>query len=74
MLKEKLKLVKDRLKYWHQSHTQNLEGKIKKAKDCMSCLYVKAETQGLAEDELGEINFLSSKILSLSKLHASVQW
>jgi len=33
VLKEKLKLNKDSLKLWHQSHTQNLVGKINSAKD-----------------------------------------
>jgi len=71
VLKEKLKMIKGSLKFWHQSHTQYLDGKIKLVKDQISCLDVKAEEHKLEEEELGEIHFLSSEILSLSNLHAS---
>jgi len=60
VLNEKLKLIKGSLKVWHQSHTQNLDGKINLAKERISRLDVKAEEQDLAEEEVGEIHALSS--------------
>jgi len=74
VLKEKLKLIKGCQKLWHQSHTQNLEGKIQSVKDRISCLDVKAEDHDLEEEELKEIHLLSAEVLSLSKLHAGIQW
>jgi len=74
VLKEKLKLIKGCLKLWHWSHTQNLECKIQSAKDCISMLDVKAEVHDLEEEEVGELHLLSAEVLSLSKLHASIQW
>jgi hypothetical protein len=74
VLKEKLKLIKGSLKLWHQTHTQNLQSKILYVKECLSVLDVKAEEQDLADDELEEVHFLSSDVLSLSKFHASIQW
>jgi exonuclease III len=74
VLKEKLKLIKGSLKMWHQTHTQNLQAKIQSAKDRLSCLDVKAEEQDLLDEELGEVHLLSSEVISLSKLHASIQW
>jgi len=37
-------------------------------------LDVKAEEQDLVDEELGEVHLLSSEVLSLSKLNASIQW
>ena len=59
---------------WHQSHTQNLEGKIQSAKDSISLLDVKAEDHVLEEEEAGELFLLSAEVLSLSKLQVSIQW
>lgn len=63
MLKENLKLIKDRLKLWHQNHTQNLEDKIKAVKDHMSFLDAKGDEQDLTKEKLRDINSLSSEIL-----------
>jgi len=71
--KEKLKFIKGSLKEWHQSHTQNLEGKISKAKDRIISLDVKSEEEELEVEEMEELHSLSAEILSLSKLHSSMQ-
>lgn len=60
VLKENLKLIKDRLKLWHQNHTQNLDDKIKAVKDHISFLDAKGDEQDLTEEKLREINSLSS--------------
>jgi len=59
---------------WHQTHTQNITRKIQYVKDRLSWLDVKAKDHDLAYDELGEVHLFSSEVLSLSKLHASIQW
>ncbi|PNX72998.1 cysteine-rich receptor-like protein kinase [Trifolium pratense] len=51
VLKEKFKLIKVRLKEWHKRHTQNLEAKIKEAKEDLKRLEIKGELGGLSEEE-----------------------
>ena len=74
VLKEKFKLIKGSLKRWHQSHTQNLKGKISKAKDHVFSLDVKSEEEDPVVEEMEELHSFSVEVLSLSKLHSSMQW
>jgi hypothetical protein len=52
VLKEKLKMIKVVLREWHQSHTQNILGKIIYVKDRISSLDEKGELSTLGEDEV----------------------
>jgi len=74
VLKEKLKLIKDRLKVWHQNHTQNLDVHIKQVKKRNSSLDIKGEVHHLDVVRLEELHSLSSNLMSLSKLYLSILW
>jgi hypothetical protein len=60
VLKEKLKLLKGRLKIWHQRY--------------MASLDVKGEVQGLEEEVIEKIHLLYTDVVALSNLHSSIQW
>ncbi|PNX92269.1 cysteine-rich receptor-like protein kinase [Trifolium pratense] len=74
VLKEKLKMIKERLKVWHKNHTQNLGGKIKEAKKHLNRLELKEESAGLSEEELFTKRQKSEQIFKLSNLNCSIQW
>jgi hypothetical protein len=52
VLKEKFKLLKGSLQSCRRDHTKNLDSKICGAKDCMSALDIKAEGEGLEDEEV----------------------
>ena len=74
VLKEKLKMVKLRLKEWHKQHIQNLDSKILAVKDKLSTLDKKAELSPQNEDELHEIRELSVNLHSMARVQNSVNW
>jgi len=74
VLKEKLKMVKLRLKEWHKQHVQNLDSKILAVKDKLSTLDKKAEVSALNEEELHEIRELSVNLHSMARVQNSVNW
>ncbi|CAI8616530.1 unnamed protein product [Vicia faba] len=74
VLKEKLRLIKGRLRWWHQQHSQNLERKISQVNERIKSLDVKVEQLTLEEGGEVELHDLSVELLSLSKLNSSIQW
>lgn len=48
VMKEKLKMLKGKLKEWHKPHTKNLEGKIKAAKEELNKMDLKSEIEMLS--------------------------
>ena len=74
VLKEKLKLIKGSLKEWHQTHSQNLDGKLRVVKDRMATLDCKGESSDLLHDELKELHELSVNLHSLSRVQSSMCW
>lgn len=58
VLKEKLKLIKESLKEWHQCHTQNVDGGCRMVKERMALLDIKGESSALEEDEVVELHDL----------------
>ena len=73
-MKEKLKMLKFRLKDWHKQHVQNMDSKILTVKNKISILDSKAELSALNEDELHEIRDLSVELHSMAKVQNSVNW
>ena len=73
-MKEKLKLIKCKLKEWHQQHSKNLEGRCTTVKEQMSFLYTKGETTVLLEEEVSELHDLSVSLHSLSRIQTSMCW
>ncbi|GAU27978.1 hypothetical protein TSUD_373730 [Trifolium subterraneum] len=74
ILKEKLKMIKVALKFWHVNHTSNIDSKIQGVKRRMATLDVLGESRRLVEEDEAELHLLSTDILSLSKVQASMQW
>jgi hypothetical protein len=74
VLKEKLKRIKEKLKGWHKSHTQNLVGRIKEAKEELNRLEIKGESVGLLEEEILTKREKAAQIYKLSNLNCSIQW
>lgn len=74
VLKEKLKLIKCKLKEWHQQHTRNLESRCTTVKERMSFLDTKGETSTLLEEEMSELIDLSASLHSLSRIQTSMCW
>jgi len=72
VLKQKLKMLKNSLKEWHQTHSQNLEGKMKEVKDRISVLDSKVELNVLHADEVAELQNLSVNLHSLARVHNSI--
>jgi hypothetical protein len=74
VLKEKLKMLKENLRYWHLNHTLNIDSKIRVAKNRLAVLDLIGESRRLGEDEEAEMHLLSTEIVAFSKLQASMQW
>jgi hypothetical protein len=74
VLKEKLKLIKEKLKGWHKEHTQNLEGKIKEVKTELKRLELKEEAEDLTDEEINTKREKSALLHSLSNMECSIQW
>lgn len=73
VLKEKLKMIKYKLKEWHKTHTQNLEGKIIKAKEELNTLEIKGESTSLSSLELDRRREASVDLHKLMNLNYSIQ-
>ncbi|XP_058762569.1 uncharacterized protein LOC131635950 [Vicia villosa] len=73
VLKEKLKLIKGKLKDWHKQHTQNLEGKIKSAKEELNLLEVKGESSTLSTMEIDRKREVYLNLHKLMYLNCSIQ-
>ncbi|XP_058778478.1 uncharacterized protein LOC131652588 [Vicia villosa] len=73
VLKEKLKMIKGKLKEWHKSHTQNLEGKIKDAKEVINKWELKAESTDLTIEEGNKKREAVAELYRLSNLNCSIQ-
>jgi len=74
VLKQKFKLIKACIKEWHQSHTQNMEGKILEAKNRISFLDSKGETLVLHDEEVQELHELSVSLHSMARTQTSINW
>jgi hypothetical protein len=74
VLKQKLKLMKSRLKKWHYRHSQNLEGKIMEFKNRISVLDAKGEAETLLEEEFEELHNLSVQLHSTARIQTSIRW
>lgn len=74
VLRQKLKLLKNSLKEWHQQHSQNMEGKITEVKKRISYLDSKGETSALIEDEMKELHDLSANLHSMARINNSINW
>ncbi|GAU51648.1 hypothetical protein TSUD_414700 [Trifolium subterraneum] len=74
ILKEKLKLIKKELRFWHLNHTSNIDNKIQDAKKRLEDLDIIMEDRRLAEAEEAEFKTLPVDILTFSKLQASMNW
>lgn len=60
VMKEKLKMIKGALREWHQTHTQNVPGKINSIKCRTTELDEKGEISMLGDDEVEELHSLSA--------------
>lgn len=74
VLKQKLKMIKDCLKEWHQTHSQNAEGKILEAKNRRAFLDSKGETSVLLDEEVHELHELSVSLHSMARTQTSINW
>ncbi|GAU49521.1 hypothetical protein TSUD_407540 [Trifolium subterraneum] len=74
VLKEKLRMIKAALKYWHTTHTQNLPTRIESLKVRLSTLDQKGDEEVLSEAEIVELHGVSSDNHSLSRMNASISW
>ena len=74
VLKEKFKLMKMALKYWHQQHSQNLPAKIVALKDKITILDLKGETMVLLDGEVEEMHGLTEELFYLSRINNSICW
>ncbi|GAU43299.1 hypothetical protein TSUD_389980 [Trifolium subterraneum] len=74
ILKEKLKLIKKELRFWHLNHTSNIDSKIQDAKKRLEDLDITTEDRRLTEVEEAEFKTLPVDILTFSKLQASMNW
>jgi len=74
VLKEKLKLIKTKLKDWHRQHSKNLESRCTLVKERMSILDTKGEWSDLLEEEVSELVDLSYSLHSMSRTQTSVCW
>jgi len=74
ILKEKLKLIKNTLKDWHQQHSKNLEARCITVKERMSFLDTTGETSALLEEEESKLHDLSVSLHSLSRVQTSMCW
>jgi hypothetical protein len=68
ILKEKLKLIKKELRFWHLNHTSNIDSKIQDAKKRLEDLDITTEDRRLTEVEEAEFKTLPVDILTFSKL------
>ncbi|XP_058746287.1 uncharacterized protein LOC131619177 [Vicia villosa] len=73
VLKEKLKLIKGKLKDWHKQHTQNLEGKIKSAKKELNFLEFKGESTTLSSMEIDRKREVYSYLHKFMNINCSIQ-
>ena len=73
-IKEKLKMLKEKLRSWHLNHTLNIDSKIQVTKDRLAALDGIVESRSLVASEEAEMHLLSAGILAFSKLQASMQW
>lgn len=55
-------------------HVQNLDGRVKMAKNCMSELDLKGEESGLHDDEVQELHELSVCVHSMARVQTSMNW
>jgi hypothetical protein len=67
-------MLKENLRYWHLNHTLNIDSKIRVAKNRLAVLDLVGESRRLGEDEEAEMHLLSTEIVAISKLQASMQW
>ncbi|GAU37371.1 hypothetical protein TSUD_277450 [Trifolium subterraneum] len=74
VLKEKLKMIKEKLRTWDLNHTSNIDSKIQGAKYRLETLDVTEESRSLVDEEEAEMHLLTADILGFSKLQASMQW
>jgi hypothetical protein len=74
VLKEKLKMMKNALKEWHTTHSRNVPGRMASLKERLSELDCRGEEEGLTEDDVAELLGVTLDILSLSRMHTSIQW
>ena len=74
MLKQKLKMIKACLKEWHQTHSQNTEGKILEAKNRIPFLDSKGETSVLLDEEVQELHELSVNLHSMARTQTRINW
>jgi hypothetical protein len=74
VLKEKLKLIKRSLQIWHQTHTQNLDGRIRDLQDRISTQDAKREEYDLDLEEVEELHSLSDNLHSLSRINNNIHW
>lgn len=72
VLKEKLKLIKRKLKEWHKSHTQNLDGKINSAKEELNNIESKDELEGLSMEEIDNKRKVVVELHKLTNLNCSI--
>lgn len=74
VLKEKLKLIKEKIKDWHKTHTHNMEGNIKEAKEELSRIEIKGESINLSEKYMNRKRETTSKFYKLSDFNYSIPW
>lgn len=74
VLKEKFKMIKEKLKRWNKEQTQNLGEKIVYAKKKLNMLEIKGETSSLLENEVKAKRELAEKVHNFLRLNFSIQW
>jgi len=74
VLREKLKMMKFRLKEWHYQHSQNLNGKMVEIKNRMVVLDEKGETESLLEEETEELHNISFQLRSSARVQNNINW
>lgn len=74
VLKEKLKIMKSKLRGWNKEHIGNLEAKIQENKEDLNTLDLKSELVGLSVEEVEKRRLCSSNIHRLSSMYCSLLW
>ncbi|CAK8571268.1 unnamed protein product [Lathyrus sativus] len=72
-LKEKLNMIKNKLKEWHRWHTQNLEGMIKETKEELNIIKIKEESMKLNPVEMDPKKELTANLHKLMNLNGNIQ-
>ena len=67
-------MIKGSLKIWHETHTLNLDGRIRDRQDRISTLDTKGEEYDLDLEEVEELHSLSDNLHSLSRINNNIHW